>query len=329
MMIMRYYFFLLLAVVGSIGLFPFAAKAQEQKKEADMSPAANFVGMPAISESIPDERAFRGAFPTEPHIGRMNIREVFELRQRTFSVQRFESLAGLPPFILDNSGSTALFRYERGGEVLVLKPVHTTRGDVVYKNDRGMVVLKTRRVGSATVFMQSRSRGIVAWSTGRGSNIGPSTVSLQQMKNVLQKIAGDIAEKLDQDITISVKGANEENAWVFLDTANNVRIGIYRHLRASRKRQALQGLARIEIFSSDKLAGTIDGGVLKLAIIPNKGYLGRLSSFQIQSSLFGNQSIIDGLPVAADQYDLADEIELPLLAISAEELEPATQITEP
>ncbi|MBL4616663.1 MAG: DUF4908 domain-containing protein [Robiginitomaculum sp.] len=322
----RYTFFLTVLIL--VGLFPLVVLAQSQQG-VDTPIADGAVTMPPISQAIPESQEVGENFTAESHVTRTNIREVFALRQRNFNVQRFEGLAGMPPFILDNSGSITLFRYERGGEVLVLKPVHTTRGDIVYKNDRGMVVLKLRRVGSATVFMRPRSRGIVAWSTGQGSNIGPATVSLSNMTNVLRRIANDLAEKLDQNIEISVKGANEENAWIFLDAASNVRIGIYRHLRINRKQQSLQGLTRIEIFSSDKLAGSMDGGVLKLAIIPEKGYSGRLSSFQIQSFLFGNQSIIDGLPITTDQYDLVTEIELPETALLIDEVRAVSQTIEP
>ncbi|MCF6292218.1 MAG: DUF4908 domain-containing protein [Robiginitomaculum sp.] len=311
-----------------VGLFPFALLAQSQQEV--IAPFVDGgVAMPPISEPIPDTQEIGESFPTESHVNRTNIREVFALRQRRFTVQRFEGLAGLPPFILDNSGSITLFRYERGGEVLVLKPVHTTRGDIVYKNDRGMVVLKLRRVGSATVFMRPKSRGIVAWSTGQGNNIGSPTVSLQQMTNVLRRIANDLAEKLDQNIEISVKGANEENAWIFLDAASNIRIGIYRHLRTNRQRPVLQGLTRIEIFSSDKLTGSMDSGVLRLAVIPDKGYSGRLSSFQVQSSLFGNQPITDGLPITVDQHDRFTELELPVAELSIDQVSTISQTTEP
>jgi len=325
MVIMKYRFFFLLLFLTAIVLFAGASNAQTQQENA----TDDRVVMPPISKAYDHTEQVQQRFATESHVSRPNIREVFELRQRRFNVQRFEGLAGLPPFILDNSGSITLFRYERGGEVLVLQPVHTTRGDIVYKNDRGMVVLKLRRVGSATVFMRPKSRGIVAWSTGQGSNIGPPTVSLQQMTSVLRQIANDLAQKLDQNIEISVKGANEENAWIFLDTANNVRIGIYRYLRNNRGNKTLRDLSRIEIFAFDKLTGSMDSGVLKLAVIPDKGYSGRLSSFQIQYSLFGNQSVIDGLPATIDENNLITELELPANTLALEEANTVSQTIEP
>ncbi|MBL1430837.1 MAG: DUF4908 domain-containing protein [Robiginitomaculum sp.] len=327
MMSMKYRFFFLL--LTAIWLFAGVSNAQAQQENVNNLAADDRVVMPPISEPIPDTQEIRKRFATESHVNRPNIREVFELRQRRFTVQRFEGLAGLPPFILDNSGSITLFRYERGGEVLVLQPVHTTRGDIVYKNDRGMVVLKLRRVGGATVFMRPKSRGIVAWSTGQGSNIGPPTVSLRQMTRVLRRIANDLAQKLGQDIEISVRGANEENAWIFLDTANNVRIGVYRYLRNNRKNQTLRDLSRIEIFAANELVSSMDDGVLKLEIIPGEGYFGRMSSFQIQYSLFGNQSVIDGLPAAIDQNDLVAEFGLPENMLLLEGTNTVSQTIEP
>jgi len=216
---------------------------------------------------------------------RTNMGSVFGARQIAIQAMRFESMEGLPPFILDNTGSRTLFRYESGGEVLVLTQIHTTRGDTLYKNDQGMVILRLHRVGSATVFPQPRSQGVMAWSTGSVTQLGPPRVSIQQMTRILERIADDLAKILDQDLTISVTGATEETAWIYLDAANNIHSGIRRMMRHNGTLTRVQPIRQIEIIVADRPSSEILGTILRLSVTPHLRFSGRLSSLQIQMSL--------------------------------------------
>ncbi len=237
-----------------------------------------------------------GQFAPQMPYARRNMREVYISLSRQQRAVRFETMDAMPPFILDTSGSQPLFQYEQGGEVLVLKPVHTTRGDTIYKNDQGIVVLRVRRVGSATVFPQHRSQGIMAWSTGQARQVGPPQVSLLRMKAIMGQIADDLANTLNHDLSISISGATQQTAWLFLDAAFNVRDGIRQTLSLAPEAAPLPGIISMQISVAEQPASIIEDGVLKLYVTPARGFAGRLSSLQIQTSLMGEQ--VTGRPMA-------------------------------
>lgn len=301
-LLMRYINLLILALLASaLALTDTVAWAQQGQPTTAESLPDTRVGLP-IGDRISNINQPPSLVPAGSRLRRTNIREVFELRKKRRQVQRFEGMGGLQPFILDKTGKQALFRYERGGEVLVLTTVHTTRGDTLYKNDQGVIVLHLRRVGSATIFLESGSHGLVAWATGSAQKLGPPQVSMSRMKNVLEQIANDLASLLEKDIEIEVIGATETTAWIFLDTARNVRIGIGRVVQSERSVAQLSSLKKIKITATGQPKSVIDGATLRLSITPALGFAGRQSSLQIQSALLGSDRLLfhAELPVLTD-----------------------------
>jgi len=224
---------------------------------------------------------------------RPQIRDIFELPKTSQQIQRFEGLRGVRPFILDRSGLQVLFRYERGGEVLLLKPIHTTRGDTVFKNDQGMVLLRLRRVGSATLFPKASSQGIVAWTTGGASKLIPPEISLQKMQKSLRFIANDLASDLDRDIIIKVQNAKQNTAWVFLDAAQNTRTAIQQILRTQPQNSQILQIHKIIISPAAQPAIKFENNTILISIAPERGFAGRLSSLQTQKLLTTGMKTIE------------------------------------
>ncbi|VAV99444.1 hypothetical protein MNBD_ALPHA06-400 [hydrothermal vent metagenome] len=296
-LIMRYVFLHLLAfVVLAISLGAGRAYSQQSTEPAPDK----------ITEILPE-------IPTKLR-RQSSMREAFRSVQLRVQVQRFETMQGPPPFILDTTGARPLFRYERGGEVLVLTPVYTTRGDTLYKNDQGQVVLRLHRVGSATLFPRPRSQGVIAWTTGSASELGPPRVSIRRMTRLLGQIATDLAETLDHDLSISVIGATEQNAWLYLDAAMNVRSS-FRQMRRAKAPDIWRKITMIRIGPAEQPAASISDFTMNLSITPQMGFSGRPSSLQIQNILSGQAALLpdelSSFPALADEEELLDDANSP------------------
>jgi hypothetical protein len=299
-----YFPFLVGLLLGLGGVF-LSAQAQDKPAQAEA---------PALAGSRPE--AVQPRLVPYPRIRvpgrRMSFREVYPTRRSNAPVQRFETMEGAPSFILDNTGSRALFQYERGGEVLVLTPVHTTRGDTLYKNDQGMVVLRLRRVGSATLFPRPRSHGVVAWTTGSAQQLGPPKVSMEQMTRILTNIADDLARALDHDFSITVTGASEETAWIYLDAANNVRASVLRVQRIVPTSDPMSEITKLKIVAGDQPAGFIQSNELQVQVTPKLGFSGRLSSLKLQTLILNDDAAAaeTGLPEYLAEFSVMSPVEV-------------------
>lgn len=235
---------------------------------------------------------------------RAAMREFYDQRsQWKAPVLQFETMDGRPAFVLDRSGSRPLFRYTWGGEVLVLREVHTTRGDILYKNVQGEVILRRHRVGDATLFPQGRSRGVAAWATGTAHTITPHAVNLETLRGDLADIAGKLAMILNQNLTITASGASEDTAWVYDQAASNFLASVRRMVRIAKPGPPLTQIRQISIKPGPKADSWLQESVFTLFVNPKQRYSGRMSSLAIERVL------LDGAGVKeTETLPLADQV---------------------
>lgn len=238
---------------------------------------------------------------------RAAMREFFDPRtQWKAPVLRFETMDGRPAFVLDRSGPKPLFRYAWGGEVLVLREVHTTRGDILYKNDQGEVVLRRHRVGDATLFPQGRSRGIAAWATGAANSIAPQPVGVDTLRADLADTANHLARLLNQDMTISASGATSETAWIYDQAAQNFLASVRRVVRLAKPGPPLTQIHKISIVQGPIADSHLQNNKLTLYVDPAQGYAGRMSSLAMERVLLSDadRRETETLPLSEQVSDL-------------------------
>ena len=100
-----------------------------------------------------------------------------------------------PGFVLDRSSSTTpLLKYENSNEIWVLQPRPAGRGDMIFTNDAGDVVLRATRLGGLIVFSEERPQGAPASLRGAAQPI-PTDVMMtpggfvRRMNDALQRIS--------------------------------------------------------------------------------------------------------------------------------------------
>ncbi len=219
------------------------------------------------------------------------LREAYEARATTQPVNRYDVGKKSEAFILDQRRSgKMLFRYVRSREVFVLNRVPGPRGDMMLKNDLGAVMVRMSRVGGPILFPERTSTGVPAWRAGPATPLGPQTVHLDDLRPALSNIANDLALILDQDVTISVTGADEPSAWLYLDTALNARSAINRIARnPDRKGRTLPQLNAIHLIAATKQNVMLEDSILIIHLVTDQGFAGRPSSLRLAGFLSGKR----------------------------------------
>jgi Domain of unknown function (DUF4908) len=219
------------------------------------------------------------------------LRKAYETKTSTQPVSRYDVGKKNEAFILDQRRQgVLLFRYVRSREVFVLRQVAGPRGDTMLKNDLGAVMVRMSRVGGPVLFPERASHGIPAWRSGPAAPLGPQTVQLADLRPTLKTIANDLVMILDHDVTISIRGANEQSAWLFLDTALNARSALNRIARnPDRKGRTLPELNQIRLVAAEQQELRLEDAILEIHLVTQEGFAGRPSSLRLAGFLSGKR----------------------------------------
>ncbi len=218
------------------------------------------------------------------------LREAFKSPGESLPpVARFDAAKSGKAFIIEQRRQgLLLFRYVHSREVFALHRVPGPRGDMMLKNDLGAVMVRMSRVGGPVLFPGRGSPGIPAWRSGSAAPLARQVFHLEDLRGALTEVARDIATDLDHDVTISATGARERSAWLYLDTAMNVRSAINRLVRSSgRSNRVLPRLNTIRLVNAPEQALSLHDGVLDIALVSQDGFAGRPSSLRLAGFLSG------------------------------------------
>lgn len=220
------------------------------------------------------------------------LRDAYDVPANAQPVARFDVAKDSDAFILDQRlQGQMLFRFERSREVFVLSRVPGPRGDVMLKNDLGVVMVRMSRVGGPVLFSGRNARGVPAWRSGPASPLGPQTVQLEDLRPSLANIANDLVAVLEHDLVISISGVDERSAWLYLDAALNARSAIMRLIRSpDRKGRILPTLNEIKISNAQEPALILEDAVLEIHLVVDQGFAGRPSSLRLAGFLSGKST---------------------------------------
>ncbi len=236
------------------------------------------------------------AWPRSGDAAAQVLREAYKGPGETLPpVARFEAAKSGKAFIIEQRRQgILLFRYVHAREVFALHRVPGPRGDIMLKNDQGAVMVRMSRVGGPVLFPGRGSPGIPAWRSGSAAPLARQVFHLEDLRGALTSIASDIATAIGHDVTISATGARERSAWLYADTAMNVRSAITRLVRTSgRSKRVLPPLKVIRLADAPKQALTLQDGVLQIDLVSADGFAGRPSSLRLAGFLSGKSRRAD------------------------------------
>lgn len=185
-------------------------------------------------------------------------------------------------FVLDRSRRPALLKFERNAEVWVLNPSPAPRGDIIYRNDAGLAVLRATKLGGLTLFTPSRPAGAPAALEGEAPGLklpGPMTPAtlLQRLAQASVKATGAARRLVPFEATGVTPGAEP----VFADAAAVTAEAIGHLARATEGKSLLSRFRKVRLVTGHKPAVQVRAGVMVVVINPSQGIAGRPSSQKI------------------------------------------------
>jgi len=200
-------------------------------------------------------------------------------------VGRYVSDRG-PGFILDRSSSTPLLKFDNSDEVWVLQARPAGRGDTVYVNDAGDVVLRATRLGGLTMFTDERPQGIPVALRGGASPI-PTAVNMSMSTFVrrLRDSGERISDLLPGFQKISFN--SDDTAAPLLAEAATITADAIQSAVHDKKTSAVMSIERLVLRDGPKPSVTLDHGILTVTVTPGMGVAGRPSSEKIAHVIRG------------------------------------------
>lgn len=194
-------------------------------------------------------------------------------------VARYVSVDG-DRFVLDRTGAAALVRFERSDEVWALRGYPAPGGDVLYKNDIGMPVLRATRLGGVTLFTSHSPAGEPAQLIGSATPSRPPHVSPAALPALLQSAILRVAHQAGvAPFKMRIEGEGEP--FLFADTLNVTADTLVRMAQLNEGRPYVRRIHEVVIRPGRRPDVRVRGALLEITISPRDGIAGRPSSGRI------------------------------------------------
>ena len=190
-----------------------------------------------------------------------------------------------PGFVLDRSSSaTPLLKYENSNEIWVLQPRPAGRGDMVFTNDAGDIVLRATRLGGLIVFTEDRPQGVPASLRGSAQPIPTDVVMtpggfVRRMNEALQRLSD-----LDPNFK-KISFNSDDSAAPLLAEAAVITVQAVQNAVRRKKTRTVESLERLVLRDGPSPSVAFDRGVLTITVTPGLGVAGRPSSEKIARAL--------------------------------------------
>lgn len=205
------------------------------------------------------------------------------LRDRFFSrnlppVGRYTAENG-QTFILDRSGTTSLLRFDRSLETWALRSSAAPRGDVLYRNDAGQLVLRVTPDGGMTLYGPRAPQGSPVSMVGPGESLEPPALGPFQLHSLMLRRSAMLNEALGHLVQVNLSGDRSEALAV--DALMVTTDAVLRMARSVTARSRLSRLRVITIVEGNRANVTYSNGELRVTTDPSRGAAGKPSSARI------------------------------------------------
>jgi hypothetical protein len=194
-------------------------------------------------------------------------------------VARYVSESG-QAFTLDRSTPKPMLRFEGSNEIWVLEPHAGARGDTLYKNDAGRVVLRDTKVGGLILFTPERREGAAAALTGESRPIRIPPVEPKTLFRRLITASTIISRAANRQIPVEAEATPASSALI-ADAAQVTTDGLVRLSTMPGGRAQLDKVRKVFIAEGPRPGVMLREGVLIVVVTPRLGVSGRPSSEKI------------------------------------------------
>lgn len=194
-------------------------------------------------------------------------------------VARYVSETG-EGFILDRSSERTLMRFENSPEIWVLQPTVGPRGDIIYKNDIGQVLLRATRMGGLTLFTGKRPAGASAALTGAAGPIRLKVIGPVELYRILLGASARTSRLTRHRISFDAE-ATPDSSTLIADAALLTLVAIERLSQRPDSAAVTAKIQRVVIVEGRRPEVILRAGTLLIAVTPSLGVAGRPSSERI------------------------------------------------
>ena len=180
-------------------------------------------------------------------------------------------------FTLDRSQPKPLLKFESSFEVWALAPQMGPRGDIIYKNDLGEVLLRATRLGGVTVFTGDQPSGEAAALAGPGSPLKLAIMGPQALGERLLQASARASRAARRLIPFEAEATPTSSALI-ADAALVTSEAVVRMSRRADARRLLERILKVRILEGRRPQAQVAQGVLDVTVAPPQGLAGRPSS---------------------------------------------------
>ena len=190
-------------------------------------------------------------------------------------------------FTLDHSGARPLVRFGQSNEVWVLRPTPAPRGDILYRNDQGDVVLRSTSSGGLTLYTPRAPGGEPASQAGPGQNLSRPALSPIQLVNFMVRQSGVASRAVGHLVVFEAVEISPGSEALVAEAAAAAVEALTRMARAANLSDQAAQVRRIVITEGTRNNVTFSRGVLSITVDPGEGPAGRPSSARVVRTLAG------------------------------------------
>ena len=208
------------------------------------------------------------------------------------TVARYVDEDGDTGFVLDRTTGMTLLRFEDSPEIWVLSAQPGPRGDIIYKNDIGELVLRATRLGGLTLFTDAHPGGTAVSLVGGAAAIRPP--GILSPNGLLQRLAQASARSsraAQRLVMFDAADVTPQTAALIADAATVTAEAIGDMAQRRNGRQFLAHLTRVNLVLGRKPLATMKGGILQIVVAPQDArqpardcVVGRPSSHRIAAA---------------------------------------------
>jgi hypothetical protein len=201
----------------------------------------------------------------------------------------FQTLDGNVGFVFDRSGEWPKQRYDGSPEILLLVPAPAARGDTVFRQEDGLMVLRETPFGALTFFSRRYRNGVPLVRLGDASPLIPDRLAPDDALARAVSLADHLKLVLGHPVTIEIPAIapmSPPALGVLVQAIENTGLAFDNVLPANKNE--LAPLIRSVCYRI-RQQGRIDRTevTIKIDIAPSFGVAGRPSSLQIETYLNG------------------------------------------
>ncbi len=187
-------------------------------------------------------------------------------------------------FVLDRSGPVALLKYEKSCQISPLSPAPATRGDTIYRDGMGAMVLRMTRLGGVTLFAHDRPKGAPLALVGPAVPVRFSPMAAGELGQRFLQASVRASRAAGHLVIFDAPEITPGTESMLADAAAATVDAVTRMSRQGSGRKALRRIHRV-LFQSGPAGIRLDANVLEVSIDPCQGALRTSPDRIVQAAL--------------------------------------------